>query len=209
MYNVFLYRCGRTHPEYQKIRDRHYVPNNGAVGQQIHYLIYLDKRIVGIISGGSAAYAVGKRDEYFGITKENRQIALNGIVDNTVFRLEENLPNLGTQVLAMWRKQIAKDWYQKYDVKVAGFETFVVEETWRKGSMYKADNWDYVGVTSGSTKFHQHGVEKQFIRVDTEQKLIFCKWVKGGQLPTEYYPTWNRPNVLKNQISLFDEDKAE
>ena len=94
MYNVRLYRVKRTNRAYQEIRNRHYIENRGAVGQQLHYLIAVDGEICGIISAGSAAYAVRCRDEYFGITKENRQIALNGIVDNTVFRLEKNLPNL-------------------------------------------------------------------------------------------------------------------
>lgn len=203
LYNVFLYRCSRSNPAYQEIRNRHYVPNNGAVGQQIHYLIYLDKKIVGIISGGAAAYAVGVRDEFFGITKENRQVALNGIVDNTVFRLEKNLPNLGTQILAMWRKQVAQDWLLKYGVEVAGFETFVVEESYRKGCMYKADNWQFCGYTQGSTKFHQHGISKQFIRQETQPKLVYCKWVKGKKLPTEYFATWDKPGILKNQLSFF------
>ena len=203
MYNVRLYRCERSNPFYQEIRSRHYVPNNGAVGQQIHYLIYLDGDIVGIISGGSAAYAVGCRDEYFGINKDNRRIALNGIVDNTVFRLEKNLPNLGTQILAMWRRRVAEDWENRYGVKVAGFETFIVEESYRKGAMYKADNWDFVGQTQGSTKFHRHGAEKKFERRKTESKLVYCKWIKGGRLPTEYFPTWQNPNICKGQLSLF------
>lgn len=204
MYNIKLVECKRTHPAYQEIRNRHYVPNHGAVGQQIHYLIYLDDEIVGIISGGSAAYAVGSRDKYFGITKENRRVALNGIVDNTVFRLEKNLPNLGTQILSMWRKRISKDWERRYGVKVCGFETFIVEESYRKGAMYKADNWDYVGETQGSTKFHQHGVEKKFERRNVGKKLVYCKWVKNGHLPTEYHATWNKSNVLKNQIDIFE-----
>lgn len=206
MYNVKLLRCSRTHPAYQQIRDRHYIPNNGAVGQQIHYLIFLDKQIVGIISGGSAAYAVYCRDDFFGITKENRQIALNGIVDNTVFRLEKNIPNLGTQVLAMWRRKIADDWEQKYGVSVCGFETFIIEERHRKGSMYKADNWTFVGETSGSTKFHLHGVEKKFERKDVQKKLVYCKWIKGKKLPTEYFAVWNKPNVIRNQISIFESE---
>jgi len=204
MYNVKLSLCKRSHPLYQDIRDRHYIPNNGAVGQQLHYLILLDNEVVGIISGGSAAYAVSCRDKYFGITKENRKVALNGIIDNTVFRLEKNLPNLGTQILAMWRKRVAKDWEDKYGVKVAGFETFIIEETYRKGSMYKADNWDYVGETQGSTKFHLHGVDKKFERKDVEKKLVFCKWIRGGYLPDSYTPTWNEPNLIKGQISLFE-----
>lgn len=201
--------CRRSDPTYQEIRSRHYVPNNGAIGQQVHYLIYLDEEVVGIISGGSAAYAVGARDAYFGINKENRRVALNGIVDNTVFRLEKNLPNLGTQVLSMWRKRVSQDWERKYGVKVCGFETFIVEESYRKGSMYKADNWDYVGETQGSTKFHQHGVEKKFERREVEKKLVYCKWIKGGRLPTEYHSTWNKPKTDASQISMWEHDANE
>lgn len=190
-YNISLVRCKRTCAEYQSIRDRHYIPNKGAVGQQLHYLVVLDGDVVGIISGGSAAYAVGDRDRYFGITKSNRNIALNGIIDNTVFRLEKNLPNLGTQVLGMWRKQVDTDWQIQYGVRPAGFETFIIEEPHRKGSMYKADNWDFVGETQGSTKFHLHGIEKDFQRIDVPKKLIYCKRIKGRELPTEYKATWN------------------
>lgn len=204
MTGIKLERVKRSNPLYQEFRDRHYVPNHGAVGQQIHYLIWLDGECVGIISGGSAAYAVGCRDKFFGISKENRQVGLNGIIDNTVFRLEKNIPNLGTQILSRWRKQVAEDWEELYGVKVCGFETFVIENERRKGSMYLADNWTFVGETQGSTKFHQHGVEKQFVRRDVEKKLVFCKWIKGGVLPSEYMPSWNLKGQIRGQINLFD-----
>lgn len=203
-YNIILERCKRSNALYQQFRDRHYVPNHGAVGQQIHYLIWLNKECVGIISGGSAAYAVGCRDQYFGITKNNRQIALNGIIDNTVFRLEKNIPNLGTQILSKWRKQITYDWEQMYGVTPCGFETFVIENEHRKGSMYLADNWDFAGYTQGNTKFHQHGIEKQFVRRETEKKLVFCKWIKGGVLPSEYVAAWNLKGQIRGQLNLFD-----
>lgn len=200
--DIRLERCKRSNSLYQQFRNRHYVENHGAVGQQLHYLIVVDGRCVGIISAGSAAYAVKCRDDYFGINKDNRQVALNGIVDNTVFRLEYNVPNLGTQILKKWRKEVQKDWLQKYDVRVAGFETFVVENERRKGAMYKADNWTFVGETQGSTKFHLHGVDKSFERKNVEKKLVFCKFVKGGVLPSEYIPSWNIGNNIKGQISL-------
>lgn len=203
-YNVRLERCKRSHGLYQEFRNRHYVPNNGAVGQQIHYLIWLDRECVGIISGGSAAYAVKCRDNFFGISKDKRDVELNGIVDNTVFRLERNLPNLGTQILAKWRRQIVKDWEQLYGVKVCGFETFVIETDSRKGSMYLADNWSFVGETQGNTKFHQHGIDKQFVRRETEKKLVFCKWIKGGKLPEVYTPSWNLKGQIKGQMNLSD-----
>ena len=203
MRSINLVQCKRSDPKYKEIRDRHYIPNHGAVGQQLHYLIYVDGNAVGIISGGAAAYAVKCRDEYFGINKGNRRVALNGIIDNTVFRLEQNEPNLATQVLAKWRRVVARDWERKYGVKVAGFETFVVEEPHRKGCLYKADNWDFVGKTSGSTKFHQHGISRSFDRVRTDKKLVFCKWVKGGVLPTAYESTWNT-NGWRGQMTIND-----
>ena len=188
-YNVELIRCKRSNPEYQEIRDRHYIPNHGTFGQQIHYLIKLDGETVGIISGASAVYAVKARDDYFGLTKENKRVALNSIINNTVFRLEKNLPNLGTQILAMWRKQIAADWEAQYHVRVHGFETFVIENETRKGCMYKADNWEYVGQTKGSTKTH-NGMQNKSKRLNTEIKLIYVKKIKGTHLCNEYTPTW-------------------
>ena len=110
--------------------------------------------------------------------------------------LKENFENENTTFVDL-------EWLNEYGVEVCGFETFVVEEEHRKGAMYRADNWDFVGETSGSTKMHLHGIEKQFIRQQTSKKLVFCKWVKGKHLPTEYFATWNRPNICKNQMSLF------
>ncbi len=56
-----------------------------------------------------------------------------------------------------------------------GFETFVVEEDYRKGTLYKADNWTFVGETFGSTKTH-NGLINKSERLITNKKLIYCKW---------------------------------
>lgn len=200
MYNVRLERCKRSNEKYQEIRNRHYIPNHGTFGQQLHYLIYLDDEVIGIISGASAVYAVKARDDYFGLTKENKHVALNSIINNTVFRIEKNLPNLGTQILSVWRKTVAKDWEEKYGVKVHGFETFVVENDRRKGCMYKADNWDFVGETKGSTKTH-NGMQNKSERLHTDVKLIYVKKIKGTKLCEEYTPTWRMSSKEKNCLT--------
>lgn len=188
-YNISLVRCKRTDPTYQEIRNRHYVPNRGCHGQQLHYLIYLDGNVVGIISGASSVWAVKSRDEYFGLSRENKQVALPSIINNVVFRLETHLPNLATQVLKLWRGTISKDWEERYKVKVHGFETFVVEEDFRKGALYKADNWDFLGQTVGSTKSHK-GLNNPAERVSTTPKLVFAKKIPNTSLSTSYTPTW-------------------
>jgi hypothetical protein len=194
---IELHRVKRTDPRYQEIRDRHYVPNKGTHGQQLHYLIAVDDEIVGIISGASCVYAVKARDDYFGLTKENKKVALPSIINNVVFRLERHdIPNLATQVLSLWRKRVAVDWEERYKVRVHGFETFVVEEDYRKGTLYKADNWEFVGNTFGSTKAHNHGLASRGERVPTITKMIYCKKIPKTSLSTSYTPTWNKKGAI-------------
>ena len=194
-YNIRLEQCKRTDPRYKEIRDRHYIPNHGCIGQQIHYLVFLDDEVVGIISGASAVYAVKARDDYFGLNKDNKRPGLNSIINNVVFRLERNIKNLGSQILALWRKTIARDWEAKYGVKVHGFETFIVGSEVRFGALYKADNWDYVGDTSGSAKTRS-GIQFVSDRAATVKKMIFCKKIPKTRLCEEYHSL--RPEYTKN-----------
>jgi uncharacterized protein DUF4338 len=174
---IELVRCKRSDPIYQSIRNRHYVENHGCIGRQFHYLVYLNGEVVGIISGASPVWACSPRDKFFEINKDNRELMVGKhIVNNVVFRLEEKIPNLGTQVLSRWRKRICTDWKERYGDDVVGFETFIFGEN-RTGAMYKADNWKYVGETQGNTKFKPHGAYGITERKQVEKKLIFCKMI--------------------------------
>jgi hypothetical protein len=156
----------------------------GHHGQQIHFMIWHRGENVGAISGGSVVYGTKVRDEFFGINKNNKEQTMNGIIDNTLFRLEyefdrstcvyapedkkkrkclipDHNHNLATQVLALWRRLVAEYWEYMYEVKPYAFETFVEEADilerpgkQRLGCMYLADNWTFVGKTWGSTKNH-------------------------------------------------------
>jgi hypothetical protein len=158
-------------------------------------LIRYENEIIGIISGASSVYGVKLRDEFFkfnGDRKDKETLFLPAIINNTVFRLETHVPNLGTQVLALWRKTISRLWEEMYGVPVIGFETFVIETDNRKGAMYKADNWTLVGETAGSTKRHGAGGAKaKSERLETEKKLIFCRWRKRPTTPrVKYVGCW-------------------
>jgi Domain of unknown function (DUF4338) len=173
--------CSRTDPRYTEIRDEHYVENHGCIGQQVHFLIRHDAKIVGIISGASAVYATAARDEFFGIDKTNRNQFLPGIVDNVAFRLVDVDPKLclASQVMRLWRSIIPCYWYQRYGTVVYGFETFVVETETRKGALYLADNWTQAGFTTGKTKM-RNGIEYAADQwIDVGPKLVFCRWRDG------------------------------
>src|SRR5688572_1911059 len=102
---IELVLCKRSDVIYQSIRNRHYVENHGCIGRQLHYLVYVNDAVAGIISGASPVWACSPRDRFFKIDKENRiQMVGRYIINNVVFRLEDSFPNLGTQVLSKWRK---------------------------------------------------------------------------------------------------------
>ena len=176
----------------------------GHHGQQIHFLIWYKGENVGAISGGGAVYATGVRDTFFGITQNNREQVLNGVVDNTVFRLEKPERNLATRCLALWRKTVVGYWEYLYGVTPYGFETFVLREELedgrqRVGSLYLADNWTMVGETYGSTKNHigvgltgGQGGKGSFARAKVQPKLVFCKWISGYTEPQycDYKSSW-------------------
>ena len=209
--------CKRTDPRYKAIRDRHYVPNKGAQGQQLHFLVLRDGDPVGIISAGSCAYGTAPRDRFFGITQDNRVQFMHSVIDNTVFRLEfhsgqkivaksgREVPaeSLATQVLALWRKVVPLVWFDIYHAIRIGYETFVVETDTRKGALYKADNWTYQGETAGSSKSHK-GLNTKSVRRKTDPKMVFARtqgfaWMDAyGE---KFVPTWrgNTPEVKQRK----------
>ncbi len=193
-----LERISKRDSRYQELRDRHYVPNRDTIGRQLHYLIWFDGQVSGIISGASAAYGVAPRDQFFGLVTHNngqdRGYQLLHLVNNTVFRLENNIPNLATQVLAQWRRRVINDWptcspASTHRPPVLGFETFVGVAEHRVGTIYKADNWHCLGLTQGVAKRQRGGDLRKSTalieREPTDRKLIFVKWAgKKRLLPT-------------------------
>ena len=198
--------CSRSDPRYDDIREDHYIPNHGCIGEQAHFLIHYKGNVAGIISGASPVFSTSPRDQFFGLTHKNRGKFLQGIVNNTVFRLINRERNLATQVLTMWRNIIPHLWYEKYGTVVYGFETLVIENDTRKGTLYKADNWTLVGKTAGATKI-RNGIEKPANHwKNVHPKLVYCCWRNGFTVPcSARTPEW----VLKmcGDISRSPEDQ--
>ena len=199
-------QCRLSDPAYKWIRDRHYIPNNGAIGQQVNYLIHFDQDIVGVISGASAVWGTTARDEFFGVSKDEelRSTSSTGSSTTTSSGWSTLHQNLASVVLAKWRKQIQEDWFELYGVCVAGFETFIIEENLRDGrcrdgTCYRADNWDCVGVTAGNTKKRTGQLDEGLGRQDVVRKLVYCKRIKGVPLPTEYQSSWRDVELKKAQ----------
>lgn len=218
---LYLEFCSQTDPRRQKILLTHYVVSRGTHGQQLHFLIRYNGKLVGTISGGSAVFASASRDNFFRITKENRTKVLNGIVDNLLFHLDYHEKNLATRCVSLWRKVTAYLWKDLYGVDIFGFETFIDEIRagggTRDGALYKADNWSYCGVTAGNTKHHGNEgltgglVGKPFQRRIVPKKLVFCRWHAGFNAPQEfsYKSSWKCSTPEEKELAKTRSQKRQ
>ena len=110
----------------------------------------------------SATIAISCRDKYIGWTKEQRIKNLGMLANNSrccFIRDNITIKNAGSMVLKQLRLQGAKRWKDRYDQNLVLLETFVQpdrEEEYqgqkiRNGSIYRADNWMEIGMTSGNS----------------------------------------------------------
>ena len=150
----------------------HYPESKGIVGRQINFLIYSYGKPIGIIGFASPPLNYKKFNQFFELdsknkSSENAKLFLN----NNVFRIVYTEKNLGTQILKLARKQLFKIYKEKYNQELLGLITFVKPP--RTCSLYKADNWSYIGETQG-IEVKRRGnewIEKQYIIGD--KKYIY------------------------------------
>jgi hypothetical protein len=108
----------------------------------------------GGVVGGSATLHLAGRNEFFGVTKENKKAILRQLVNNIFYHIEKRgtrypVRNMVPLVLRLFRERIAKDWLRKYGDTVIGFESLI--ELPRTGEAYARDGWTLVGTTEGNT----------------------------------------------------------
>ena len=136
----------------------HYLGFGGAVGQNVQYLVRDGRhRPVACAVFGAAAWKCQDRDRFIGWSAEQRQSNLGLIANNSRFLILPwvKVPHLGSWVLGRVAGRIARDWRAKYGHPVLLLETFVERERFR-GTVYRAANWQPVGVTAGRTRQDRH-----------------------------------------------------
>jgi len=67
------------------------------------------------------------------------------------------VPHLASHMLALSRKRVSEDWKRIYKHPIYLLETFVDTEKFY-GTCYKADNWIYVGETTGLGKLSKSNI---------------------------------------------------
>lgn len=154
----------------------HYPKSKGIVGRQCNYLIERAGKILGIIGANSPPLNYIKFNKFFNPNGIKKYTEFNWL-NNNVFRLLYQEKNLGTKVLKLFRQQLKKDYETQYKDKLIGLITFI--EPPRLGSLYKADNWIYLGITQGKEckRRGSHGkwINKEWL--EGTKKYIYTKWL--------------------------------
>lgn len=136
----------------------HYLGFGGAVGENLQYVVRDGQgRPLACLVFGAAAWKCQDRDRFIGWTAGQRQEHLALVANNTRFLILPwvGVPALGSWILGRVAGRIGRDWQAKYGHPVVLLETFVEQHRFR-GTVYRAANWQPVGVTTGRSRQDRH-----------------------------------------------------
>jgi len=135
------------------ISEHHYLGYTQPVGEHLKYIAFSNDRPIACLAWSSAPWYIGARDRFIGWSPETRKENLCLIINNTRFLVLPwvEIPHLASHLLALNRRRLTEDWGLVYNHPVYLLETFVDTERFQ-GTCYKADNWIYVGKTTGRGK---------------------------------------------------------
>ena len=135
-----------------------YVASNRSVGRRIDWLIYHSDiepfgipEPIGMIGIGSSVYPPPKDLlNKLSVSKDEYKDIFNTICNNWRFCMTKSIKNAGTQILKKLRQKAPMAWKEKYGDELNHIITFVAGGN--NGAVYKADNWEVVGMTAGLPK---------------------------------------------------------
>lgn len=171
-----------------------YVASNASVGRRIDWLVYHSdyknilgiEKPIGMIGIGSSVYPPPKDLLIrLNVSKHEYRDIFNTICNNWRFCMVEKIKNAGTQILKQIREQAPIEWKKKYGDELNHIITFVAGGN--NGAVYKADNWEVIGMTAGLPKHKSSSMKwdssddlkNKFVKPTGEnKKLIFLKNLK-------------------------------
>jgi hypothetical protein len=156
----------------QLLTQYHYRGFNGAVGENVQYLVRdVQGQAVAVMVFGAAAWKVAVRDEFIGWSVTQRQAHLPRLANQQRFLILPwvRVPHLASHLLALATRRLSADWQARYGHPIWLVETFVERERFA-GTAYQAAGWLCLGTTTGRTRQD---------RQRTLQRSIKSVWIKA------------------------------
>ena len=136
---------------WQELMARHhYLGFPGFVGERLYQVAEWNGQWVALLGWTAAAYRCRARDAWIGWTPEQRRRRLRFVANNARFLIlpDAHVPNLGSRVLGLALRRLARDWQAIHGHPVILAETFIDPSRFR-GTVYRAAHWQTVGLTLG------------------------------------------------------------
>jgi hypothetical protein len=157
---------------FQKLMQaHHYLGALPKISETIRYVATFDNNWIALLSFSAAALKCSVRDRWIGWKSRHQYDRLKLIANNSRFLIlpEWHLPNLASRVLSLCRKRLQSDWQRAFGHPLLLLETFVDPLRFR-GTIYKADNWIYLGDTKGFRRT-RYG----YSSTSNSPKMVFVK----------------------------------
>ena len=142
----------------QLLTQYHYRGFNGAVGENVQYLVQeVRGRDVAVMVFGAAAWKVAVRDEFMGWSIAQRQVHLANLANQQRFLILPwvRVPHLASHLLALATRRLSDDWQARYGHPIWLVESFVEQQRFT-GTAYRAAGWLCLGTTTGRTRQDRH-----------------------------------------------------
>lgn len=156
IFPIYLEQVRRTPSEKlfnSLISEHHYLGYTQPVGEHLKYIAFAHQCPVACLAWSSAPWYIGVRDRFIGWSAQTRRQNLHRIAYQSRFLILPwvRVSHLASYLLALNRRQISQDWERLYNHPIDLLETFVDTQRF-KATCYKANNWIYVGETTGLGK---------------------------------------------------------
>ncbi len=153
------------------MRQHHYLGSLPKIGETLWYVAAWRDDWVALLSFSASALKCAARDHWIGWDFRLQYGRLKLIVNNSRFLIvpDWHVPNLGSRILSLCQKRLCRDWEQTFGHPVVLLETFVDPKRFR-GTVYKADNWVYVGDTKGFSR-----TRLGYTAAPQSPKMVFVK----------------------------------
>jgi hypothetical protein len=169
--------CSSEERRYKDLmHQHHYLGALPKIGETLWYVASWRNEWVALLSFSASALKCAVRDQWIGWDFRLQYGRLKLVVNNSRFLIvpEWHVPNLGSRILALCQKRLCKDWQKTFGHPVVLLETFVDPQRFR-GTVYKADNWVYVGDTKGFRR-----TRLGYTATPQSPKMVFVKPLRAN-----------------------------
>jgi hypothetical protein len=153
------------------MREHHYLGTPPKISECLWYIAAFHDQWIALLSFSAAALKCSVRDRWIGWDFRHQYHRLKLMTNNSRFLILPgwHRPNLASRVLCLCRKRLCIDWQKLFNHPVVLLETFVDPKRFQ-GTIYKADNWIYVGDSKGFNR-----IRKGYSATPSSPKMVFVK----------------------------------